>query len=415
MPHSISALRRDTKLNLQSAVHRNSTFSKEGMLERLFTSAFRHLVYAQIWEDPLVDMEALKIGPDDHVVAIASGGCNVMSYLVAGPAKITAVDLNGAHVALNKLKIAAAQRLPDHGTFFDMFAHADKDANIVFYDRFIAPYLDQTSRRYWESRTAAGRRRIGWFSRGLHRYGLLGKFIGAGHRIAKLNGFDPSVMLQARTIAEQRDLFAKHLAPLFEKRMIRFLAAQPASLYGLGIPPAQYRALAGDSAQGIIAVLRQRLEKLSCGFELKDNYFAWQAFGRKYDPSPGGSTPPYLEARHFAAVRGNAERIDVRHESMTEFLRASPAASADCYVLLDAQDWMNDADLTALWNEITRTARPGARVIFRTAADERLLPGRIPGALMERWTYREALSRDLGARDRSSIYGAFHLYTFEDR
>ena len=40
---------------------------------------------------------------------------------------------------------------------------------------------------------------------------------------------------------------------------------------------------------------------------------------------------------------------------------------------------MNDADLTALWTEITRTARPGARVIFRTAADERLLPGRAAG------------------------------------
>jgi len=28
-------------------------------------------------------------------------------------------------------------------------------------------------------------------------------------------------------------------------------------------------------------------------------------------------------------------------------------------VLLDAQDWMNDEALTALWSEITRTARIG--------------------------------------------------------
>ncbi len=413
MLQSISALRRDTKINLQTAVHRNSGLSKEGMLERLFTAAFRHLVYAQIWEDPVVDMEALKIGPSDHIVAIASGGCNVMSYLVANPARITAVDLNGAHVALNCLKIEAAQCLPDHGTFFNMFGRADKAANVVFYDQFVAPRLDPTSRRYWEGRTATGRRRIEWFAHGVHRHGLLGRFIGAGHRIAKLNGCDPAIMLQARTIGEQRALFDKHLAPLFAKRMIRFLASQPASLYGLGIPPAQYRALAGDSAEGIIAVLRQRLEKLACGFELKDNYFAWQAFGRKYDPAPDASTPPYLEAGNFDAVSANAGRIDVRHESMTAFLRASPAASADCYVLLDAQDWMNDADLTTLWSEITRTARPGARVIFRTAADERLLPGRIPDATLTRWRYHEEVSRDLGRRDRSSIYGAFHLYTLE--
>ena len=76
---------------------------------------------------------------------------------------------------------------------------------------------------------------------------------------------------------------------------------------------------------------------------------------------------------------------------MTAYLRASRRRSVDCVVLLDAQDWMTDADLTALWTEITRAARsPGARVIFRTAADERLLPGRLPDDLLAAWTYDEA-------------------------
>ena len=44
---------------------------------------------------------------------------------------------------------------------------------------------------------------------------------------------------------------------------------------------------------------------------------------------------------------------------------------------------MNAAELTALWTEISRTARPGARVIFRTAADERLLPGSVPERHLE--------------------------------
>ena len=49
-------------------------------------------------------------------------------------------------------------------------------------------------------------------------------------------------------------------------------------------------------------------------------------------------------------------------------------------------------------------------MIFRTAADERLLPGRIPGHLLDAWEYQAERSRELGRRDRSSIYGAFHLY-----
>jgi S-adenosylmethionine-diacylglycerol 3-amino-3-carboxypropyl transferase len=71
---------------------------------------------------------------------------------------------------------------------------------------------------------------------------------------------------------------------------------------------------------------------------------------------------------------------------------------------------MSDAQLNDLWLEITRTAAPGARVIFRTAAAESVLTGRLMDSLLERWEYREEESLALHARDRSSIYGGFHLY-----
>ena len=74
---------------------------------------------------------------------------------------------------------------------------------------------------------------------------------------------------------------------------------------------------------------------------------------------------------------------------------------------------MTDAQLNALWREISRTARPGARVIFRTAAEPSLLPGRVDDAVLAPWRYEETLSRTLTARDRSAIYGGFHLYVFE--
>jgi S-adenosylmethionine-diacylglycerol 3-amino-3-carboxypropyl transferase len=52
-------------------------------------------------------------------------------------------------------------------------------------------------------------------------------------------------------------------------------------------------------------------------------------------------------------------------------------------------------------------------VIFRTAAAPSLLPGRLSPELLGRWRYEEALSRDFTERDRSAIYGGFHLYVFE--
>ena len=411
MSHSARAIQRTTVAQLGAAVHGGKAWSREGALERLFTLAFRGLVYPQIWEDPVVDMEALALGPGDNVIAIASGGCNALSYLVADPARVTAVDLNGAHVALTRLKLAAAKALPDSRAYQRFFTRANDRANVEAYDEILRSALDPASRAYWDARGVLGRRRIEVFADGFHRHGLLGRFIGAAHWLARLYGVNPAIMLSARNRDEQRALFEERLAPIFDRPSMRWLLRQPASLYGLGIPPAQYRALAADDALGVRAVARRRLEKLCCDFDFKSNYFAWQAFGRAYAPGDAPSTPPYLESANFGAIRDRADRVDVVHGSMTATLRDRPAQSLDAFVLLDAQDWMDDATLNGLWSEITRVARPGARVVFRTAADERLLPGRVDARVLDQWSYDEARSRDLGARDRSSIYGAFHLYT----
>jgi len=400
---------------LQQAVHRHSVFTIDGLRERVFTRAFQNLVYPQIWEDPVVDLEALDITPDCHVVTIASGGCNVLSYLVADPARVTAVDLNGAHVALTRLKLAAARRLDSHAEFYALFGDARGAANVGVYERILRPHLDPMTRAYWGGRDRLGRRRSGMLERGLYSFGLLGRFIAALHLLARVQGIDPRVMLTARNVQEQREIYARTLATLFRRPLVRWLLDRPASLFGLGIPPAQYRALAGSSSGGIAEVVEARLSRLACDFDLKDNYFAWQAFGRGYAPKGQGALPPYLEARNFADIKARAGRVDVRLTTLTEHLAAQPHASVDRYVLLDAQDWMTDHDLTGLWRQITRTARPGARVIFRTAAAETLLPERIPHALLARWRYEAARSAELHKRDRSAIYGGFHLYVLREQ
>jgi S-adenosylmethionine-diacylglycerol 3-amino-3-carboxypropyl transferase len=394
-----------------AAVRRNRAFSRAGALELLFTWAFRNMVYAQIWEDPDVDMEALAITPDCRIVTIASGGCNVLSYLIAAPRAITAVDLNTAHVALNRLKLAAAKHLPDWDAFYRFCGKADDPANVDAYWRYLAPRLDADSRAYWEGRGSfgLGPRRIAMFANNLYRHGLLGRFIGAGHAVARLYGVDPRDILRARSLDDQRSFFATSIAPLFDKRFIRWIVDNQLSLFGLGIPPAQYQALAGGNSMA--SVLRGRVERLTCDFSIDDNYFAWQAFGRAYGEA--GPCPPYLARQNYDAVRDHVDRVTVVNRSFTEHLQACPDGSVDRFVLLDAQDWMTDSQIDDLWRQITRTARPHARVIFRTAAEPSLLPGRLDPALLGRWRYEADLSRALTARDRSAIYGGFHLYVLE--
>jgi len=395
---------------LREAVHQNRALSPAGLLERTFTFAFRSMVYPQIWEDPRADMEALELTPQSRVMTIASGGCNVMSYLTGNPAHITAIDLNETHIALLKLKLAAAQHLPNHGTFYRFFGAADDRRNVHLYRDLIAPHLDAETRTYWEGRDFSGRPRIARFGRNFYRYGLLGRFISTGHLAARIFGARPERILEARSIEEQREIFARDVAPAFDHPVLRWITSNRASLFGLGIPPVQYDSLSRGGAQPMASVLKERAERLATGFDIKDNYFAWQAFGRRYAPQGQGPCPPYLEKANYMAVKARTSRVTAVHDNMIHFLSNEPAESFDRYVLLDAQDWMDDAALNALWREITRTARPGARVIFRTAGESSILPGRVAGGLLDRWTYDAARSAEIHAKDRSAIYGGFHLY-----
>jgi S-adenosylmethionine-diacylglycerol 3-amino-3-carboxypropyl transferase len=49
-------------------------------------------------------------------------------------------------------------------------------------------------------------------------------------------------------------------------------------------------------------------------------------------------------------------------------------------------------------------------VLFRTAAEPSLLPGRLDPGLLDLWEYRAEESIGYTRRDRSAIYGGVHLY-----
>lgn len=396
---------------LKDALLRHKALSKEGFSERLFGVLFSGLVYPQIWEDPDVDMEAMELQPDHRVVTIGSGGCNMLAYLSQSPASIDVVDLNPHHIALNRLKLAAFRHLPSHAELVRFFGTPNARSNSRAFDQFLAPHLDDATRTYWNSRTLARRRRVSVFDRNIYETGLLGRFIGAAHLMARLHGVNLREMAQTQSIREQRQFFDDKIAPLFEKPLVRWITDRKSSLFGLGIPPQQYDELASlADGRSIAPVLKYRLEKLACHFPMRDNYFAWQAFARRYATPEEGPLPTYLKPEHYETIRANVGRVQVHHANFTELLSGKSAGSMDRYILLDAQDWMTDAQLNDLWAEITRTARAGARVIFRTAAEKSIIEARLSQAIRDQWDYFEEKSLELTGQDRSAIYGGFHIY-----
>ncbi len=396
---------------LRDAVHQHAPTSLMGMQQRLFSFWFNSFIYNQIWEDPRVDLEALELTPESRILTIASGGCNVLNYLTASPAHITAIDLNPYHMALTRLKLAAMKHLPDHAAFYDFFGYADRGQNLENYQRYILPHLDDGAESFWQGRSILGQKRIEMFRDGLYRHTRFGWFMRFLHWIARRTNYQPDKLLSASSLYEQKAIFDQHIAPFFDNRLVKFLGKLPISVFSLGIPPQQYKAM---KEQGnLIAQYRERVERIACQFPIQDNYFAWQGFSHSYDHAKRQAIPAYLQEDNYETIRSQLGKIDTHLGSMIDFLEQQPDHSYDRFVFLDAQDWMTDEVLTRLWTQVARVGKPGTRIIFRTAVAESPLENALPVGLRSRFVYEAERSAQGFQHDRSAIYGGFHLYLKE--
>ena len=393
---------------IADAVRNSRGEGEETVWDRLFAFWFRRLVYTQIWEDPVADLAALRLPLGSTIVTISSGGCNALSYLTAQPAQVYAVDLNEAHLSLLKLKLAAIRAFSDYADFWRFFGEAASPSNSELYRERLRPMLDPEARAYWDKRNIIGRPRHAYFTDGFYRHGMLGRFIGLAHLVAKFAGVDLSALLNGKPGAPDRTEALNRLDRLFHSPLARLITGTPALLFSLGIPP-QQRALLGGGAP-LNEVLHERLLRLINGHPNETNYFAWQALHRGY-PGPGDRClPPYLQACQFERMRNGAGLIIPVHANLRLFLESLPAREVDAVILLDSQDWMAPDEIRALWNAIDRTGSDNVRVIFRTAGVESPLEGAELASLRQIWRRDEERSAVGFAQDRSGIYGGFHCY-----
>lgn len=409
-----------TETTLSSAVQNEKLSTKQGLLQKLFAVWFDSFVYNQIWEDPRVDIEALQIDGDSRILTISSGGCNAMNYLVESPQAVTAVDLNKHHIYLLNLKLAALKHLPTYEKFFAFFGDGKGKNTNTDYLRYIRPNLDRDTQGFWESNTLGGGYlygdRISFFTNaGLYEHSRNGYFLRLFHKLANVFGCNPHEVLKARSFGEQEELYAKHIDPFFDTLLVKTIGKLPITMFGLGIPPQQYIELKKVVGEGsVIDIYRERVKRLACDYPIRENYFAWQAFGRKYDTENRLAVPEYLKQENFERLRANADRLRTAVGSATDELKNAETGSFNRFVFLDAQDWMTAEVMTDLWTAIAEKAESGSRIIFRTAGAESPLPANLPVDLLSRFRYEKETSERMFKQDRASIYGGFHLYILEN-
>src|SRR5258705_412229 len=172
------------------------------------------------WEDPRLDRAALEIRPSDNVLVITSAGCNALDYALCEPQHVYAVDMNPRQNALLDLKIAGIKTL-DFEDFFRLFGYGFHPEARRLYQRRMRPELPAWSQAWWDkwikffnnpTRTFYYRGASGAFARLIKIY--LDRMIRVRPHI--------DAILEAKTVAEQREIYERHLREKFWSRSMRF-------------------------------------------------------------------------------------------------------------------------------------------------------------------------------------------------
>ncbi|MEO7367318.1 MAG: DUF3419 family protein, partial [Gemmatimonadaceae bacterium] len=70
------------------------------------------LLFAQVREDPVLEIDALRVRSGGRYIVVGSGGCTALSMLAAGAGHVTAVDLNRTQNHLTELKAVVVGVVP---------------------------------------------------------------------------------------------------------------------------------------------------------------------------------------------------------------------------------------------------------------------------------------------------------------
>ncbi|HVE62601.1 MAG TPA: DUF3419 family protein [Mycobacteriales bacterium] len=346
------------------------------------------LFFAQVREDPLLEIEALRPAAGETHVVVSSGGCTALSLLAAGAGRVVAVDLNVAQNHLVELKAEALVRLPSGAPVGFLGAAPYPDRWAAY--QLLRPGLSGEARSYWDSR----RRQL---ERGVLGSGVTERFIGLVIKVMRATIHPPRRirrLLACRTLEEQRALYEREWNTPRWRLLFTLLLNK--AVFRKAYDPAFFAHVENPSfARHFHQVVEHGLTEVP----VQDNYFLHQMLTGSYPVGVASGVPPYLQPRDAGAWADLWDRLVLADASFADYLATCPDGSVHGFALSNIAEWLDEAQLDALLAQIVRTAAPGARLVFRNFVGWTEVPERWRHVVVEDVSRGEALI----VRDRSLL------------
>ena len=367
-------------------------------MERNQVSLFK-LVFTHNWEDPESDHAALQIKNGESVLAITSGACNVLGFLLFNPGIIYSIDINPTQSYLLELKIAAIKCL----TFDEFISFAGLtvcENRLILYGKF-KPFLSHQAIDFWDKQDKI-------LARGFIMNGKYERFIIlAGKFLNLLQGKKRIQGLLADKTKEKQEIYFDNVWNTKRFHYLFKLLFNKRMLAKSGLEGDYFHF--DDGSTSFAESFYNRSKKAFRNLPVKGNYFLSLYLTGEYRNE--NEVPNYLKRENFEVIKSRVDRIKIVTAGAQEWLQSMPSESIDCFALSNICELMSDKDTSKLFASVLRTGKNNSRVIFRNL----MIPREVPDEFRDQIVKNESLSRYIFENDRSFVYGKVAAYTLNKK
>jgi S-adenosylmethionine-diacylglycerol 3-amino-3-carboxypropyl transferase len=355
------------------------------------------LIFTHNWEDPIADEKALRIKKGDKVFAITSGGCNALGFLRFEPSLVYCVDINPAQTYLMDLKKTVIRML-DQDQAWKFLGLTPYRKRLELYER-LRSELPPDAKSFFDAR-------LNLVSKGILMNGRYERFVKiAGRIIRMIQGQSTTNQLFELSSLEQQQEFYKTIWNNRRWRWIFKAMFNKKRLAKKGLNADYFHF--DDGTSSFSESFQKRAEHALTELPVQSNYFLSLYFFGKYKDNE--HLPDYLKPQHFPAIKKNIHRIEAVTADSKFWLEKQPGDFFDAMTLSNICELMDEKDTYKLFSEVIRTAKPGARIVFRNL----MIPREVPESLQHIIVKDKALSKQLQFEDRSFVYGKVAAYTID--
>jgi len=351
---------------------------------------FSMIRYAQCWEDVDILLSALNIKKGSKVLSIASAGDNSFAMLTQDPEKVYAIDLSPAQIACVKIRIAMYEILA-HQEFLELMGSIESTRRPDLYKK-IRGKLDKETKEFWDAlpkEIENGIGTAGKFERYFRLFCL--KILPI---IESKKNID--IALQAKPYQEREEFYEKVWNNWRWKLMFNIFFSR--TIMGrLGRDPSFFRYVKGSVAERILARTRYAMVDLDPAL---NPYFYWILRARHDNVLPFA-----FREENFNIIRERLDRIEIRLESVEDFLLEIGASSINAFNLSDIFEYVSEQETERLLNIIANVGTDKARIAYWNM----LAPRKRPDSLSDRIISLDEVSQTLFEQDKAFFYSAFRV------